>query len=502
MRSRALRPLVYSLLVLLTLPFANGRWIIPIAAWLGPLFLVRLLRSLKELYGLVLGYCLFLICLFLQWRGAIKGVHGPLVEIGLAALVFLSFLPFVMDRLYRNRLPGFASTLVLPLSWVACDFALARGLANVCSIAYSQVGDLPLLQLVSVTGTFGITFLIGWFASVMNWAWEREFEWRLVRRGLGFFFAIFVGIHVWGGWRLLADAPSWPLVRAAGITVDLEHSLADRVSEFYRKGGNLSPAEEQAMRAEMDRLDEQLAVATYREMAAGAKLVTWSEVNAHVFASDEKTMLASFSKLAADQKAYLFLTEAVFHTGQPKIENKMVGLGPDGSQLFEYLKSRLSPGEPSVQGHWELPVVSTNFGILSGAICADFTDDAYLRQAGTHRVDIMAEPASEWKEIDPIHSTYAIFRAVENGFNLIKQANFGRSIAVDYLGHTLGQTNYFLAADKTLVADLPTHGIGTIYAFIGDLFPWTCVIALLIGLFRKPLLKQLSIALGGNLSKG
>jgi apolipoprotein N-acyltransferase len=40
------------------------------------------------------------------------------------------------------------------------------------SIPYTQSGNLPLIQLLSLTGLWGITFLIGWFAAVVNWTWE------------------------------------------------------------------------------------------------------------------------------------------------------------------------------------------------------------------------------------------------------------------------------------------------------------------------------------------
>ena len=51
--------------------------------------------------------------------------------------------------------------------------------------AYTQYGNLPLLQLLSVTGLWGIDFLMSWLASVVNWAWERGFAWPRVRGGDG-----------------------------------------------------------------------------------------------------------------------------------------------------------------------------------------------------------------------------------------------------------------------------------------------------------------------------
>jgi apolipoprotein N-acyltransferase len=47
--------------------------------------------------------------------------------------------------------------------------------------AYTQYGDLPLMQVVSVTGLWGIILLTSWFAAVVNAAWERGFAWPRAR---------------------------------------------------------------------------------------------------------------------------------------------------------------------------------------------------------------------------------------------------------------------------------------------------------------------------------
>lgn len=79
-------------------------------------------------------------------------------------------LPFLADRLIAPRLKGFVSTLVLPLAFVTLEYVklLTSSYGSWGSLAYTQYGNLPLLQILSVTGLWGITFLIAWFASVVN----------------------------------------------------------------------------------------------------------------------------------------------------------------------------------------------------------------------------------------------------------------------------------------------------------------------------------------------
>jgi apolipoprotein N-acyltransferase len=64
------------------------------------------------------------------------------------------------------------------------------------------------------------------------------------------------------------------------------------------------------------------------------------------------------------------------------------------------------------------------------------------------------------------------FRAIENGITVIRQADLGFSIVTDPYGRTLAAMDHFAASDRTMVAQVPTKGVRTIYSVIGDLFGW------------------------------
>jgi apolipoprotein N-acyltransferase len=70
-------------------------------------------------------------------------------------------------------------------------------------MAYTQAGNLTLLQLLSVTGIWGITFLIGWFAAVVNQALESPR--RLLP--LGVFTAVYLSVVIGGAARLAFFPP-------------------------------------------------------------------------------------------------------------------------------------------------------------------------------------------------------------------------------------------------------------------------------------------------------
>ena len=74
----------------------------------------------------------------------------------------------------------------------------------------------------------------------------------------------------------------------------------------------------------------------------------------------------------------------------------------------------------------------------------------------------------------------ASFRAIENGFSMIRPTGNGLSVAVDYHGNVLSQLNDFTTEDVVMIVDIPKHGVKTVYSQIGDFFAWLCVLGFLI----------------------
>ncbi len=106
------RSFLWLLLAGLLLPFSNGATLIPIAAWLGPLFLVRFLRTRRALPGLLLGYLVNAAAFYIQWRSAFLDA-GAIFGLYSAAFGLLVYLPYVADRLLHPHVRGFASSLIL-----------------------------------------------------------------------------------------------------------------------------------------------------------------------------------------------------------------------------------------------------------------------------------------------------------------------------------------------------------------------------------------------------
>ena len=198
------------------LAFSQGRWTVPLFALLAPIFLIRYVRTSAVPWALA-G---FVVAHTAAWEVAYLGMV-PLPAVAhvclFTGLSLVLGLVFLADRWAARRSEGVLATLVLPCGWVAFDFLIGIASPNGTwgSIAYSFSDQLPVAQIVSVTGWTGLTFLVGWLATTVNRLWEHgPSAWRGAAACVG----TLVGVMVFGGVRL-ALAPATPQNRHIRATL-------------------------------------------------------------------------------------------------------------------------------------------------------------------------------------------------------------------------------------------------------------------------------------------
>lgn len=465
--------------------FTVGNAMVPVAAWLAPLLLLRFVRQSSWLAGLGLGALAQTAAFIIAWHPVLP-FQGFMLYLFPGAMGFALFAPYVIDRLLAPRLGGLAATLVFPSAWVVVEFALMQaGFGSWGAVAYSQYGNLPLLQALSVAGLSGITFLIGWFAACANHAWEGRLATPAARLPLLACGLLVVVVLALGGLRLATTGGAIATVRVAGITID-------NLAVFMNSWGPLSygkPLTEDAAakaRPQTLALQQALLERSRAEARAGAKLVVWSEANALVFKADEAAFLQAGQQLAKEEGVYLFMAMATMTPGARLAENKLIVIDPEGRVRGTYLKSHPTPAEASVPGNGRMGFIDTPYGRIAWAICYDFDFPELIRQAGRAKADIMINPSWDNAAITPMHTYMSTFRAVENGAALFRQVNDGFSLAVDAQGRALAAMHHDSVKGpvKTLIADMPTKGTRTPYARAGDVLPLAAGV-LLVGLVLR-----------------
>ncbi|MFZ0552553.1 MAG: hypothetical protein WAU49_19130 [Steroidobacteraceae bacterium] len=95
----------------------------------------------------------------------------------------------------------------------------------------------------------------------------------------------------------------------------------------------------------------------------------------------------------------------------------------------------------------------------------------------------MGVPAGDFGIDQWQHGRMAVMRAVEDGFAMVRPAHDGLVIASDAEGRLVAAKKDSPRGLTMIVADLPLGPGPTLYARIGDVFPWLCVLfSLLLGL--------------------
>lgn len=458
---------------------ASGRWQVSLAAWLAPALLLFFSRTQDPAAALVGVY----LALFLAAAIANRGVMPlPGIAYGVSTAIQAAFgvLPFALDRLVAPDLPGVAATLLFPAAWTAVEFGTSRAnpYGTWGSVAYAHRGYLPLVQLASVTGIWGIVFLTTWFGSLAAWVAITGLSSPDTLVG-AVTFAVVLGLVIFGGSiRLLRGATDGPVVRVAAIEPTGHRVDQEQLMSMLAAAQSAS-TDRGDLRRSFGALHDLLLATSERELAAGASVIVWPEATAPVLAEDEAALLQRGGALARSHGAHLLMGVATLHAGPPfRIENRAILVGPSGESAFAYRKTRPVPGweaQVSLAGDGTIPVRATPFGRLAAAICFDLDFPGLLRQAGIGHADLLLAPASDWPAIAMIHHAMAAFRAVENGFTLVRSARWGVSGVVDPYGRTRAITDHAALGGDAAVAFAGTAGRRTVYARVGDAFAWLCI---------------------------
>ena len=454
----------------LLLVFSNGiNHIIPFATWIAPVFLIRFLRTQTRTKGLIL----FAPVNCAAWIIMQYGIYPDLGVLGNGFGIFygiIFFLPFLADRLMTPRIQGLTATLVFPSVWVTIEFMLSSWeyTGSWFSLAYTQRDNLPLIQLASVTGIWGISFLVAWFASVANWAWEQDFSMSRIWQGISLYLGILIFVLLLGGAYLTLLPADSETVRAATVTRSFDMNVQAKKCK-----GDI-PCLRELFKWSLD----EFLQGSKQAVDAGAKIVVWQENGLAVYQDDESGFIERGREFAMREDAFLIMGMHMFSEDWSVDENKAILISPSG-QVSEYLKNSLVVGDNHVLGDGKVLIQDSRYGRLAVIICKDADFPGFVRQAGRENVDLMLIPTEDWDAITPSHARMTSFRAIENGFSMIRADYHGLSTAVDYHGNILSQMNDFTTTDRVMLADLPQRGIKTVYSQIGDIIAWLCVFGLL-----------------------
>lgn len=459
----------------LLLLVSNGRIVVPVAAWIAPVFILRACRRSPIGLALLAGFPLYATAFTLSWRGMIPVPWlAPLIGA-------VSFLPFVADRLLYSRVPKAAASLIYPSALVVLELvnSLANPMGTWGSVAYTQYGLPAFMQLASLGGTASISFLVSWGASVLAGLWMGGWNSTPDRRLVVVLGAVLLAVSIWGSLRIHRIARIEGTLAVASVTTEKQPR------QLWDEAGRLKKTNDwNAIRTLRSRQNGE-AFRSMDELAAFEPAVVFTHETA--FATDtagEDSLLADASRHARTLGAWLVLS---FEVSDPdgRYEDRVVVFSPHGDLAAGQFKYGGAVIEGfTTAGDGNPAIFEVDGARVATYICWDMDFPRIVRRLGRNNVDVVLVPGADWREIDPMNTRLAVFRAIENGVSLVRQAAEGLSLACDPAGTTIAMMDHFTARRLNLYSQVPARGVRTLYSVAGDWVAWLSLIclAVLIGL--------------------
>jgi apolipoprotein N-acyltransferase len=371
------------------------------------------------------------------------------------AIAFTVVLPLVyawiMLGFRRAALSGrpWLALLSYPALLTAFDFvwSLVSADGTAASLAYTQVNYLPVIQIASVTGVYGIVFITALIPATLVVAWHfRRAATPVVLAGS----VLVIGTHIFG-WIRLGDQAPYATV-PVGITV-VEEQL------HYAKTTDIAATQKlrAAYRANIAALARQ-----------GAYVVLFPE-KAIEIPVDQKDSLLQWMRHAA-RDLDISVAGGITVNKPSSRQNLVDFVTPDG-KVQEYRKVYHVTGWEDGFEPGDKPVHLQ--GMPTGmAICKDMDFPQWLRNYSQD--DLMLVPAWDFRVDGWLHGRMAVLRGVENGFTLVRAARQGRLSVSDPWGRVLNEVSCENNQPASLLAQVPIYHIDTLYGRFGDWFGWMC----------------------------
>jgi apolipoprotein N-acyltransferase len=475
----------------------------PAVAWIAvtPLLIAiagapSLLRGF--LLGLVTGVFYFAGTLY--WITHVMASYGDMagwIAVSINGLLiayqalYPAFFALVMRRLLWSY--GSRALLAAPLVWVATELGRTHLLSGFpwVLLGYSQVTVLPIAQLASVFGVYGLSALVvSVSASFALMAETLRPASRLrVHTGspitkaapVAVAIGLVLAVAVWGSWRLrnnslIAGAESMRIGMIQGNVTQEEKTDSARAPAIFQTYLRM----------------------TREAIADGARAVIWPESSAPFMFEEDQPAADQVRRLARETGATLLFGSDQIERGNglpDKYYNSAFLVRPDGSTGAIYRKIHLVPFGEYVPARsiffFAAPLVETvsDFAagtqavllplgdhLISTAICYEVVYPALVRQfvrGGSELLTTITNDAWFGRTSAPYqHFAQASMRAIEQGRYLVRSANTGVSGIVDPYGRVLMASRIYEPA--VMVGEIRFITAATIYSRIGDVFAYAC----------------------------
>jgi apolipoprotein N-acyltransferase len=384
-----------------------------------------------------------------------------------AAVIFALAVALFRALLLRGRVTS--AVLAFPAVWVTFEYArnLLWPHGSGGSLAYTQLHFLPFLQLASVTGPWGMVFVLFLFPAGLVAAWHLRKEAREATRVLFFTVGIVGAVLICGAIRLAVPQPG------PGVRVALAASDAEGNEGVAAAGANTQTL-------------VQDYVSTLRTLGGdglqNARAIVLPEKLGHVTDAEVAEVDAILQKLADETGATVV---GGFDHQAGTVAYNQARVYQRGAAVRSYDKRHLLPPfELKFTPGKELVTLQHSEDDWGVAICKDMDFSDPSRQYGRAGAGLMLVPGWDFNVDRAWHGHIAIMRGVEDGFSVVRAAKDGFLTVSNNRGKIVDEMRSDAAPFAVMIATVPAGHSWTLFQVLGDWFGWVAIALLIFAVAR------------------
>jgi apolipoprotein N-acyltransferase len=430
--------------------------------WFAPIPVLAIAPRLRSGTAFLVASVGWLIGGLNQWNYFTRGLELPLplIAVGLVIPAVVFGLGVLFARSFLRRGSLFLGSLAFPVYWVAIEYltAISSPHSTFGNLGYTQMNCLPIIQIASITGIWGISFIVFLFAATVAALLSGVGEPRQ-RRSLAIGVGVLVcAMFLFGEWQLRSS----PSAQSVAVTL-----FAKDVPMSVYLG-----SEQQALELLREYADE-----VRRATPAGTDVVVLPEKIGRVSEAALPLVDALFSSAATATKAAIDL--GLVRRTSAGAFNSSRFYSPDGKEA-NYDKHHLLPGvEPEKPGDKRI-LLDQPSGRWGLQICKDMDFPKLSREYSGEGANLLLVPAWDFNLDRWLHARMAVLRGVENGFALARSARNGLLTLSDNRGRILAEAATVPGGFVSISGKVDVAREKTFYAQTGDWFAWLCVAALVV----------------------
>jgi len=372
-----------------------------------------------------------------------------------------------LGKVLQEKITGPLQVFVIPIVWTAIEWL--RFVAPVTSewwfvlLANSQWQFPPALQLLSITGFPGLTFIIMLANVALATLLIGLLRRHKVKISAVAALAVSIIIVAWGA-IIIPKPPADTFTIAATTDMVNQHAEIQARSEFSDVGYIATPETSQAIFDVNAELSRQIAA------TSNPAFVVWPE---NEFADiTDAAMIDQLKGLAQELGVYI-VADVVWQVPGGMYDTALM-IGPNGREVGRRAKINITPGEADrgfIRGPNDYAVFDTPYGKASVAVCFDRHRTDILRNLARNGAQIVLLPVDDdfdTRWFPPFHAADSVFRAVENRLAMGSGSTSGISQVIDPYGRMTAKGNLYT---REVIAG-PTFTVveQTLYTRFGDWF--------------------------------